>query len=253
VTKKLGRLRRFIGLDWESLAGVIAAVTALVLHLLHLAPPDVLVVIAVLLLALLFIRDIRRERQDERTIEILQHSAAIMDRLQSSLQPADADLIGPEQIRASSEEFSREAQGEMIWFNVCLLMFKPEWLFNLLLRPAIENPAVTSVLFILDPKQRPLWEEHVVPKIKALAQNSKVQEPHWVVIDEMVSIIQGRTRTSEKLECLLSFWGEPFMSHSVDRDVPRYVFWARGHSELVTHLSELIRRYRLRPSNDRHA
>ena len=162
--KKSGWLRRFIGLDWESLAGVIAAVTALVLHLLHLAPPDVLVVIAVLLLSLLFIRDIRRERQDERILDILQQNAVIVGRIQSSIRPADADLVGPEQIRASSEEFSKEAQGEMIWFNVCLLMFKPEWLFNLLLRPAIENPAVTSILFILDPKQRPVWEEHVVPK-----------------------------------------------------------------------------------------
>src|ERR1035437_680820 len=98
MTKGSGRLRRFIGLDWESLAGVIAAAAALVLHLLNLAPPDVLAVIAVLLLALLFIRDIRRERQDERMLDVLQHNAAIMSRLQSSLQPSDADLVGPEQI-----------------------------------------------------------------------------------------------------------------------------------------------------------
>ena len=196
--KKSGRLRRFIGLDWESLAGVIAAVTALVLHLLHLAPPDVLVVITVLLIALLFLRDIKRERQDERMLELVQQSADIMSRVQSSLTPADADLIGPEQIRASSEEFSKEAQGEMIWFNVCILMFKPEWLFNLLLRPAIENPAVTSILFILDPKQRPLWEEHVAPKIKVLEQRAKVQEPHWVEIDEMVSIRSEERRVGKE-------------------------------------------------------
>jgi hypothetical protein len=250
---KTGKLRRFLGLDWESLAGVIAAVAALVLHLLHLIQPDVLVVIAVVLLALLFIRDTRRERQDERMLEILQQNAAAMSRLQSSLRLPDADLIGPEKIRKSSEEFSLEAEGEMIWFNVCLLMFRPQWLFDLMLKPAIENPAVTSLLFVIDPKQRQLWEEHVAPKVQALSGAKKVQEPHWVEIDEMVSIIESHTRTSEKLECLLSFWGEPFMSHMADRDVPRYVFWVRGHSELVTHLSELVRRYRLRPIADDRA
>ena len=114
MKKHSPRLRRFFELDWESLAGLAAAVAALVLHLLHLAPPDILVVIAVVLLALLFIRDIRRERQDERMLELMQQTTSILDRLQSSLQPADADLVGPEKIRASSEEFSREAQGEMI-------------------------------------------------------------------------------------------------------------------------------------------
>lgn len=42
----------------------------------------------------------------------------------------------------------------MIWFNVCLLMFVPQDLFDSLLRPAIENPYVTSIRFILDERER---------------------------------------------------------------------------------------------------
>ncbi len=244
------RLRTFTGLDWESLVGVIAAVAALVLEMLGIIEPTVLLVIAVVLLALLFIRDMRRERQDERMLNVLERNAGIMSRLQSSLQPAEVDLIGPSFIRNRTEEFSKEAEGEMIWFNVCLLMFQPQWLFDLMLRPAVENPAVSHIHFVLDPKQRSTWEEDVLPKLKFTIAPHKVPEPHWVEIDEMVSLIVTRTRSSGGQECLLSFWGEPFMSHVVGREVPRYVFWVHHHSELVTHLSELVRRYRLQSPQD---
>jgi len=239
-------LRGFIGIEWDSLVGIIAAVAALVLDMLHIVQPETIVVIPVVLLALLFIRDIRRERHDERMLDLLQRNSAVMSRIHSSIRPPDTDLIGPKMIRDSSEEFSKEAQGNMVWFNVCLLMFKPQWLFDLMLKPAIENSEVTSISFLLDPKQRPIWEQDVLPKIRLTAGWQKVLEPYWVEIDEMVSIILSKTRASGDQECLLSFWGEPFMSHMVDRDVPRYVFWVHSHSELVTHLSELVRRYRLR-------
>jgi hypothetical protein len=49
-------LKRFLTLDWEAIAGIIAAVAAIVMHLLHLIDQGVLITLAVVLIALLFIR-----------------------------------------------------------------------------------------------------------------------------------------------------------------------------------------------------
>jgi hypothetical protein len=239
-------LRRALRVDWDAIAGAIAALLALVLHLLHVVEVDVLLVLAVFLVALLFIRDIRRENLDERMHETLARNEAAVARIERSLHPPDTILIGPEHIRESSARFSREAAGELVWFNVCLLMFRPQSLFDALLRPAIENPRVTGITFVLDPEQRALWDAEVVPKVAALPGGAKVRPPHWTQLHENVSVILGEG-SSGRTECLLSFWGEPFMSRTAGRDVPRYVLWVQGHSELVPHLAELARRHRLAP------
>lgn len=196
-----------------------------------------------LLIALLFIRDIRRERSSERLEEHLDLTATAVKEIRADLIPPDAILIGPDRIRAESEDFSRHAHGEMIWFHVCLLMFRPQFLFDVLLRPAIENPRVTSIQFVLDKKQKDLWEKEVVPKMNACSGSGKVKEPCWTTINENVSFVLSNIH-SDSTECLLSFWGEPFMAYSTERKVPRYIFYVRAHSELIGRLVELERNYR---------
>ena len=49
----------------------------------------------------------------------------------------------------------------------------------------------------------------------------------------------------ERTDCLLSFWGEPFMSHEHGGDVPRYIFHVQPHSELITRFAELERKHRM--------
>ncbi len=132
----------------------------------------------------------------------------------------------------------------MTWFHVCLSMFKPQSLFDTLLRPAIENPHVTSIQFVLDESQKKLWEAEVMPKINLCRGREKVNLPQWKTIHESVSIIVSEVGASGKTECLLSFWGEPFMARTAERNVPRYIFHIQGHSELVTRLVELERNYR---------
>ena len=133
----------------------------------------------------------------------------------------------------------------MVWFHVCLLMFRPQVLFDTRLRPAIENPLVTSIQFVLDESQRGLWEQDVRPKLNACCGNAKVNEPCWATITENVSLILADSAPSSTKECLLSFWGEPFMARATGRDIPRYIFHIQGHSELVARFVELQRGYRL--------
>jgi len=231
-------------LDWDAIAGIIAAVTAIVLHQLHVIDVGVFLSITVVLIALLFIRDLRRERAADIAYARIEESHAAVLSILNNLSPPDAVLVGPGHLRSASERFSAGATGEMIWFHVCLSMFKPQSLFDKLLRPAIENPAVTGIQFVLDAKQKALWEEEVVPKIAVCNGAAKVHPPQWTTIDESVSIIIADGGTNGRAECLLSFWGEPFMAHSAERRVPRYIFHVQPHSELLSRLMEVVRNYR---------
>lgn len=58
----------------------------------------------------------------------------------------------------------------MVLFNVCCLMFKSQDVFDLLLKPAIENRSVKSLQFISDASERELWEQHVAPKVSSLCR-----------------------------------------------------------------------------------
>ncbi len=237
--------RRVRRLDWEAVAGIVAAVTALVLHLLHVVDINVLLVITMVLLALLLVRDLHREDREEQLAKLAEETSATVERLDAAFTPPDAVLVGPRRLRDTSDRFARNARGEMVWFNVCLLMFRPQPLFDSLLRPAIENPNVTRIRFILDPGEREHWEEFVLPKAAECDGKEKLLEPHWVPLDESVSFILADTGEEGRTEAQLSFWGEPFMARSPGRDVPRYTFHVQAHSDLIPRLIELERSYRM--------
>jgi len=115
-----------------------------------------------------------------------------------------------------------------------------------LLRPAIENHQVTSIQFVLDESQQGLWQTEILPKITACDGSNKVQEPHWCALKKNISFILADTQSEAAEEALLSFWGEPFMAQSTERNVPRYIFHIQAHSELLPHLVEVERNCRMR-------
>ncbi len=234
-------MKRILKYDWDAIAGIIAAVAAIVMHMLHLVEAEVLLMIAVVLIALLFLRDLRRERQSEHIEESLHRTEVTVKDILSHLNPPDAVLVGPLCIRQTMEEFSRRAHNDMLWFHVCPVMFKRQELFDSLLKTAIENPAVKSIQFILDSSDREMWESEVVPKIKRCASQSKVRETIWTSISGGVSAIISDLDKAGKTECLLSFWGEPFMARTLNHNVPRYVFHVQSHSELVGRMVEVVR------------
>jgi hypothetical protein len=236
-------MKKLLKLDWEVIAGLIAAVAALILHFLHVVETDVLLNVAVVLIALLFLRDLRRERQSDRIEATLQRAALATEEIRLNQKPTEVTLVGPRQLREVTEQFSVQSRGEMVWFHVCLTMFSPQPLFDCLLRPAIENPQVTSLQFVLDEEQHNLWNNEVIPKINRCSGRHKVKEPRWTRITENISIIVSDVRSESNSECLLSFWGEPFMARSSVQDIPRYIFHVKPKSELVGRLIDLIRSY----------
>ena len=123
-------------------------------------------------------------------------------------------------------------------------MFIPQVLFDTLLRPAIENPDVTSVQFVLDESERERWETQVKPKVAECSSGETVEEPIWRDLDENVSFILGGT-DNDRTDALLSFRGEPFMARTT-RDVPRYIIHVTEDSELIPQLRDIEREYGLR-------
>lgn len=237
-------MKRLLRLDWDIIAGISAAVLAIVLHLLHFVEANVVFTVVLVLLALLLFRDLRRESHDDHLNGMVVRMNRAVEEIRHSLQPPDAVLIGPRNLRAESRRFSETARGEMLWFNICFLMFRTQELFDLMLRPAIENPSVTSIQFIANEAERLLWEEHMLPKIRQCEGAGKVQEPRWRQLQETISFILADVDGEEQTEALLSFWGEPFMARTTHQQVPRYIFRVRSHSELIPRLVELERQHR---------
>nr|WP_233340494.1 hypothetical protein [Haloprofundus sp. MHR1] len=230
-------------IEWEAVAGILAAVLALVLHFLHIVDESVLLQITLVLMAFLFISHLRRESETETLSESVAHTERTVEEIRASIDTPDLELIGPAQLRPRSTQFGQGARGEMIWFNVCLLMFIPQDLFDALLRPPIENPEVSSIQFVLDESERERWKTQVKPKVQECTGAETVREPVWRDLDENVSFILRGTE-NEQTDALLSFWGEPFMARTT-QDVPRYIIHVARDSELIPQLQDIEREHRL--------
>jgi hypothetical protein len=191
----------------------------------------------------LLLRDLRRENRDEEESAAVNEMHSILNRLETAVTAPEIVLVGPQHLRIESERFARQATGEMLWFNVCLTMFEPQELFDILLLPALENPSVTSIQFVLSESERPRWQNAVVPKASRSSGVAKLREPRWAELDENISfILAGNPRG--KTEAHVSFWGEPFMARRRGQDIPRYVLYVLDHSTLIPALIELERSYR---------
>jgi uncharacterized membrane protein YfcA len=86
-------MKRFLSVDWDAVAGISAAVAALVLHFLHIVQADALLAMMLLLLALLLLRDLRREHHQERLTERAERTETAVMKIQTALHPPDAVLI----------------------------------------------------------------------------------------------------------------------------------------------------------------
>ncbi|MGB4812731.1 MAG: hypothetical protein WBP13_09690 [Methylophilaceae bacterium] len=232
---------RLLSYEWDAIAGILAAVVAIVLHFLHVIDEHIILPVVLTLMALLFINFMRHTRNNEQTAEQVQHLHKMVTKINSSLAAPDIVLIGPRQLHSANEHFSRNMRGEATLFNVCLSMYRTQPLFDALLRPIIENSQVTSVQFVLDVSQKELWQTEVLPKISNSHASNKVKVPRWCSLEKNLSFILADTQPDGSTEALLSFWGEPFMSQSTERNVPRYILHVQAHSELLTQLVELDR------------
>jgi hypothetical protein len=235
------QLKKIISFEWDAIAGILAAVIALILHLLHIVDERVILPIILALIALLLINFMRHTRNNEITAVQVDHALQAISNIQTTLKTPDVVLVGPRHLRSANEQFIRQMSGDTLWYNLCMSMYQPQPLFDVLLRPAVENPLVKSIQFVLDESQKELWQQEIQPKIAACNGSEKVREPRWRKLSKTVSFILADNQASGDTEALLSFWGEPFMAQTITHDVPRFIFHVQKNSELLPHLVELER------------
>ena len=234
-------IKKLLRVEWDAVAGILAAMAAIILHFLHVVDEHVILPIVLALIALLFINFMRHTRSNELTAEQVERTAHAVNDIQSAMKVPDVILIGPRHLRSRNEQFIQHMSGDTIWYNVCLSMYIPQPLFDALLRPAIENPLVSSIQFVLDENQKELWQQKIQPKIAACIGSAKVRAPRWRNLSKTVSFILADNQINGDAEALLSFWGEPFMAQTTQHDVPRFIFHIQRNSELLPHLIELER------------
>jgi len=70
------KLKKFLSYEWDAIAGIVTAVTASVLHLLHMLDEEVMLSVVLALIALLFINFMRHTRNNEITAEQVDRTEA---------------------------------------------------------------------------------------------------------------------------------------------------------------------------------
>jgi hypothetical protein len=238
-------LKRLLKQDWDAVAGILAAITALILELLHIGDVNTLLAIAIVLMALLLLRDFRRENQAEKLESSVERISSAVEDMKQAVRMPEVTLIGPTELRAASLGFAQKGRAEVVWYNVCLRMYKAQQPFNVMLKPFIENPAVSSIRFVLDNGEKERWQSDVLPKIKNTSGYAKVEEPYWCNLKDNISFVIAETGEEGQAEALVSFWGEPFMAIGTEKSVPRYVLHVAAGSEMVKRLKEKERICRL--------
>lgn len=165
-------IKRLLKQDWDAIAGILAAITALILHLLHVTDVDTLMAIAIVLMALLLIRDFRRENEADTQTAALERAIKLLKEVKFSLHPAEVTLIGPTELTSASLEFAQKAQGDVVLFNVCLRMYKAQQPFDIMFKPFIENPLVKSMQLVLNTSEKERCSRTFCLKLKP-ARGSK--------------------------------------------------------------------------------
>lgn len=233
-------LRRLLRIDWDVVAGIMAAVVAMLLSFMGLVSETVGRGIILLLCALLLIRDLRGEAREIRMFDkldvIKRHVAGL-----TAAKQSDVQLIGPKRMRQEFADFATTAFGEVRWFNACCRMFRRQEVFDATLRPFLDNPNVTSIILLCRPEERQFWLTDLLPKLRKCEHGEKVRPPLWGSIRTTVSFVLGDVDGDGRDEAMVSIMEEPFATSNQGPAVPRFLLRVFSHCDLIAPLEDMSR------------
>lgn len=233
-------LRALLRIDWDVVAGIIAAVVAMLLSFMGLVSETVGRGIILLLCALLLIRDLRGESREHRMFDkldtIKRHVMAL-----SAAKQADIQLIGPKKMRRELADFATAVFGDVRWYNACCRMFRRQEVFDATLRPFLDNPNVTAIQLMCRTEEQPYWLTDVLPKLRKCEHGDKVRPPLWGAIGTSVSFVLGDVDGDGRDEAVLSIIEEPFAAANQGLAVPRFLVRVYGHCDLIAPLEDMSR------------
>lgn len=234
-------IRKVLHVDWDVIAGVIAAIVAMFMSFLGLASQPVVLGIILLLCALLLLRDLRGEARMyrlERALDLIRRHGFEVAR---AVSPPEVVLYGPKQMRQAFREFATEARGEVVWHNACCRMFHRLDIFENTLRLLIRNPNVRAVQIICDERERSPWVNELAPKLVHCDPDGKFRDPVFGRIGNEISFLMAEVDEDERVEALMSVLEQPFAAHNQEPSVPRYLLRVQHHSPLIGEMLEIAR------------
>ena len=233
--------RRLLRIDWDVIAGIIAAITAMILRFMGVISEHVVRGIILLLSALLLTRDLRGEAREYRMFDKLDLIKRYVFDISGAVKPPDVQLIGPKKMRHAYTAFVTSLYGDVRWVNFCCRMFHRQEVFDATLRPLLDNPNVTSVMPICRPEDRPYWNADVLPKLRKCDNGRKLREPCWRNVQRHVSLLIGDIDGDGRNEALVSILEEPFAAASHGTSVPRYLLRVFSACDLLSQIEEAAR------------
>ncbi len=233
-------LRYLLRIDWDVVAGIIAALIAMLLSFMGLVSETVGRGIILLLCALLLIRDLRGEARELRVFDKLDVIKRHVTTLTAAKQ-ADMHLVGPSKMRQEFVDFATTVYGEVRWFNACCRMFRRQEVFDATLRPFLDNPHVTAVHLMCRPEEQHSWSVDLLPKLQKCTRGDKVRPPLWGPIRTSVSFVLGDVDGDGRDEAVLAILQAPFATSNEGPFVPRFLVRVFSSSDLIAPLEEMAR------------
>jgi len=236
-------IKRLLKTDWEIIAGILAAVGVIILKLLHLVDAEVMLTLAVVLLAVLFMREVRREAVFDRFTENLNQIEASITELTVHYADQGSTLITPSTMNDSMRAFTQRAKGVCVFKHVSPFMFSKDSNFNAFLKPMLEHDTVSEVIFIINEDEKDDYNRYVKAKIDTCDGAAKVAEVIIAENPDGNGIIAFNCGLAEGFEALITFMSEPFMVKFNERWVPKFALHVLPDSEVAKQVSDNVRKY----------
>ena len=235
------RLRRLVAVEWDTLAGIVAAFLAMLLSFFGLVSEVTVQAILLLLAALILLRELRIDTRAATHAEHLDCMRQDIRDIREKVGTTDLIVITPLALRPEFEDFATHLTGRVTWYNACCRMFHRQEIFEGTLGRLIANPDITAIEMLCDDCERHAWESDVAIQVQHHGGAEKVREPVWVHVPPTISFLVGEHREYRRPLALMAIMEEPFASHGNGLAVPRYLFRIQNHSDILTAMAELAR------------
>jgi hypothetical protein len=236
-------VKKLLKTDWEIVAGLLAAVGVIVLKFLHIVDEETMLTLAIVLLAGLFLRELRRELVFDKFAENLNEIEASVKQLTVHYADQGSTLVTPSAMNDSMCAFSQRAKGVCVFKHVSPFMFNKVSHFNGFLKPMLEHDAVSEVIFIINDDEKDDYNRYVKAKIDTCDGATKVAEVITAENTDGNGIIAFNCGLSEGFEALITFFSEPFMVKYNENWVPKFAMHVLPDSEVAKIISDNIRKY----------
>lgn len=238
---RLMHIRKLLSIEWDTLSGVAAAAVAMILSFFDLVSPTTVRAILLLIVALILLRELRRDSRETQYAEHLDIMRQDVHALVEKSSDGGISLVTPTALLHEFQDFSAHLRGTVTWYNACCGMFSRPEAFQSTLAHLIDNPEIHAIQMLCDRREQTAWESHVAEHVRQRGMAEKVRTPLWGDLATSLSFLIGARRGDNRYQALIAIMEEPFSNCGGLLRVPRYLLRVQNGSALLAEMSDVIR------------